>query len=114
MKAVSIFFIFLLLCAGAILSCHPAGISGKHKIDGRLAQQMEKENRADIPFIGECSRNIDDGLKSRMEQTGIIIESIIGDIFTARGTRESILKLARIPEVKKLQAPKKYHLLENK
>ncbi len=71
------------------------------KLETALQQEIrkfEKDNSlAAIQFKGKTNSSINEEMKSKLLETGISIESVIGDIFTASGSVESIKKTT-LPE----------------
>ena len=108
MKKLVIWFILLY---SLLLFCHPSPSPTVQKIDGRLMQKLDASSDTQN-FTGQCSRDINSHVRAELERTGIEIVSIIGTVFTAKGNREAILKCAKIPDVVRIQHPKKHHLLE--
>jgi hypothetical protein len=66
------------------------------KLDTALRQKISKMDGSSsnnvIQIIGKTSTEINEEMKSKLEQAGISIESIIGNIFTASANPKSIKK----------------------
>ena len=73
------------------------------KLDAPLRQRIEnaeaRNDPASIAFLGRCRRVIDSGLRTHLERSGVHVETVAGDIFTAAGAPSRIRELARDPEV---------------
>lgn len=97
--SLSFFCIIILVAAIPILivSCSSSSEYKPEKMDTPLQQkirELDKDNtNTIIQFTGKTSMPINDEMKTKLKSTGITIESIIGDIFTASGTTESIKKV---------------------
>ena len=74
-------------------------------------KKLEKEN-SDIliQFKGKTNGIINDDIKSKLKETGLIVESVIGDIFTASGNAESIKKTTHLEFVVFLESGKQMDL----
>lgn len=81
------------------------------KMDATLKQRisfLEKEEpNSFIQFTGKTNSSINDEMKTELEATGIKVESIIQDVFTAAGTAESIKKTTLLDFVIFLELAKK-------
>ena len=110
------FFLLLILSIGIpilIVSCSSSEYIPE-KMDTPLQQkihQLEKENPNEIiQFTGKTSIPISDEIKTKLQSTGIVTESIMQDIFTASGNIESIKKLTLLEFVTYLELAKKLYL----
>lgn len=84
------------------------------KLESSLHLQI-RNNESDhsntvIQFMGKASSNINEEMKSKLEVTGISVESVIGDIFTASGNAEGIKKTTLIDFVVFLELAKKMNM----
>lgn len=81
------------------------------KLESSLHQQIRNYESDHSPtaihFIGKINSDINENMKSQLEVTGITVESVIGDIFTASGSAESIKKTTLIDFVVFLELAKK-------
>ncbi len=81
------------------------------KLESSLYQEIRNyENSSPsttIQFMGKASNNINEDMKSQLGKTGISVESIVGDIFTASGNAESIKKITLLDFVVFLELAKK-------
>jgi len=108
-------FALLLFCGILIIgiSCSSSEYVSE-KMDIALQQKirdMEKNNGDEIiRFNGKTDREINDELKGKLESTGIKTESIIKDIFTASGNKESIKKLTLLDFIVYLEIAKELEL----
>lgn len=77
------------------------------KMDSPLIQkinELEKDNsHIVISFLGKTNKTIDDVMKAELVKTGIVIETITGDIFTAKGDRLQIAELSQKACIEKLE-----------
>lgn len=84
------------------------------KIDSPLHQRilfLEKEEpEALIQFMGKTSSVLNDKMKSGLESTGITIETIVRDVFTASGNIKSIKKSTLLDFVVFLEMAQKLEL----
>ena len=106
MKNLSVFIIRFLICLFAFASlggvvifitgCSSSAESSPSKMDASLNQKILSVEKEDptmlIQFTGKTNRGIDEQMKKELKSTGINIETVVGDIFTARGTSDSIKK----------------------
>jgi hypothetical protein len=74
-------------------------------------RDIEKNNGDEIiQFNGKADSEISDELKTKLEATGIKTESIIKDIFTASGDKESIKKVTLLDFIVYLEIAKELEL----
>lgn len=106
--AVTVLFVSIPLM---ILGCSSSSEYIPEKMDTPLQQrihQLEKENsNTIIQITGKTSTPINEEMKTRINSTGIITESIIQDIFTASGNVESVKQVTLIDFVVYLEIAKK-------
>lgn len=80
-----------------IVGCSSSSEYKPEKMDTPLQQkirELDKDNtNTIIQFTGKTSLPINDEMKTKLKSTGLSVESIINDIFTASGTTESIKKV---------------------
>ncbi len=102
MKTLLIFFSALLFAS----CCSQDNMIYEKKMDTPLKQKISEVTKEGsdekIQIIGKCSQAITDEMKVSLEETGMTIESIVGDIFTAMGTKDQIIKISRIDYVSQL------------
>jgi hypothetical protein len=93
------------------VSCSSSAEYIPEKMDTPLQQklrQLETENSEYvIQFNGKADKSISDEMKLEIEKTGVLTESIIGNIFTASGNTESIKKLSMLDFVVYLELAQK-------
>jgi hypothetical protein len=84
------------------------------KMDTSLNQKITYLERAApdsvIRFIGKTNNNIDDQMKTELKNTGISIETVAGDIFTANGKVENIKKVSILEFIKSLELAKRFEI----
>lgn len=89
-----------------ILSCSSNNIN-EEKMDTLLRQKVNllmKESPSErTDFIGKCNIPIDQEVRSEIENLGIEIQTIIGDIFTASGNAVQIKELTRFEYIVSLE-----------
>ena len=94
------FAVVFLIVPLMIFGCSSSSEFKAEKMDSPLQQkirQLEKESPdAAIQFTGKTNAPITDEMKTKLQSTGLKTESIIGDIFTASGTVESIKKASML------------------
>lgn len=77
------------------------------KMDIQLRQKInsveEKSPDTTINFLGKCSSTINHEMKSEIENLGIEIQTIIGEIFTASGNAVQIKELTRLEYIVSLE-----------
>ena len=99
-------YIVLLLLFSIVGGCSQALSEGENKMDSPLMQKitsLEKENQNEsFKIFGKCSEEITEKFKMTIEETGLEVESTIGDIFTASGTTDQIRKTAKLKFVTQL------------
>ena len=95
-------------------SCASSAEYDPSKMDSPLNERityLEKENPDTvIQFTGKTNSGIDDQMKIELEQTGISVETIANDIFTANGNAESIKKASALPFVVSLELVKRLEI----
>jgi hypothetical protein len=64
------------------------------KLDVQLRRELEKGNQTGVSFFIECDTEISDDLREEIEKTGIVLETITGNLSTARGKADQIKALA--------------------
>jgi len=123
MKSYSVLFrqylrglIILTFIGGTLLlnACAASAGYNKAKMDTELNQKitrLEKENPDSIiQFTGKTKGEINDQMKAQLEETGVTVETVAGDIFTANGGTESIKKVTLLEFVVYLENVKKLDL----
>lgn len=99
-------FLVILLTSLVIMSCSSTQYVFE-KMDAPLVQkinELEKLNSNKlITFLGKTNRNIDEEMKTELTKTGIVIETVTGDIFTAKGDRLQISEVSQKDWVEKLE-----------
>jgi hypothetical protein len=98
-----------------IVGCSSSSSEYKpEKMDTPLQQkirELDKDNtNTIIQFTGKTSMPINDEMTTKLKSTGLTIESIISDIFTASGTTESIKKITMYDFVVYLELAQKLNI----
>ena len=100
--------------AGVLIFLTVCSSSAKYnstKMDTSLNQKilsLEKEDpNTVIQFTGKTNVVINDQTKKELQDTGINIETVVSDIFTANGTGNSIKKVSLLDFVLYLELVKK-------
>jgi len=98
--------IFLFTISLLMLSCSSNNID-EEKMDSLLRQKvnsLHNESSSErTDFIGKCSTPIDQEVRTEIENLGIEIQTIIGDIFTASGKADQIKELTRLEYIVSLE-----------
>lgn len=107
--------LFILITASFLLNTNCSSSNYiPDKMETALQQEirkLEKENSDTlIQFKGKTNGIINEDMKSKLKETGIIVESVIGDIFTASGNAESIKKTTLLEFVVFLESAKQMDL----
>ena len=99
--------------AGVLILLTACASSAKYnssKMDTSLNQKilsLEKEDpNIIVQFTGKTNVVINDQIKKELQEMGINIESVVGDIFTANGTVSSIKKTSLLDYVVYLELVK--------
>lgn len=82
------------------------------KMDVMLRNEVQEKRREEILFSGRWNGAIDDAVKTELESSGVVLQTVAKEFFTARGRAASIVKLARIEGVVRLESGKKVRSLE--
>ncbi len=109
-----IFLSAILVLGGAsifLTACAASAEYAPEKMDSPLNQKirsLDNENsETSIQFTGKTNGVINEQMKKELQDTGIIIETVAGDIFTASGTTSSIKKVSLLDFVVYLELVKK-------
>ena len=98
-----------------ILGCSKSNYESESKMDTQLKQKLiafeSEDNSEAIKIFGKCSKAITEEMKILLEETGLQVESTIGEIFTASGTSEQIRKASSIDIVTQLSLSTRSKLL---
>lgn len=83
-----------------LFACSSSRRSVKDKFDAPMRQKLSviEKNGGDesIKFFGKCSHSIDGEMRKSLENSGVKIETVVGDIFTGAGTPGQIRRLAAL------------------
>lgn len=97
---------FLILFSIMSVTCSSPERNSDSKFDAPLRQKLASlDDKSDVKveFLGKCNAPINDEMKSQLVLTGIDIQTIINEIFTASGTPAQIKKTAEFNFVSQLQ-----------
>ena len=93
-----------------LTACSSSAKYDSTKMDTSLNQKilsLEKEDsNITIQFTGKTNVVINDQMKKELQETGINIETVVSDIFTANGTVSSIKKTSLLDYVVYLELVK--------
>ena len=93
-----------------LTACSSSAKYNSTKMDSSLNQKilsLEKEDsNITIQFTGKTNAVINDQMKKELQETGINIETVVSDIFTANGTVISIKKTSLLDYVVYLELVK--------
>lgn len=97
----------IVLCVALLWSCNSASRQIDAKLDAPLRKELSAREEGDrgepIRVIGKCQRAIDAEIRRAVEKTGVSVETVTGDIFTASGSPEQVRTLAQLEIVTHLQ-----------
>lgn len=100
-------FYLVILISLIIFGCTSMNEDYQSKFDSHLRMELSDESKQDsdeiIKFFGKCNTEISTEMRSELEATGVSIESVIKDIFTASGTRQQLIELAKLESVIRLE-----------
>jgi len=100
-------FSIVLLIIFLIMGCGAMNDDYQTKLDSHLRMELSDENKKSseeiIQFLGKCNTEITAEIRSQLYETGVSVESVIKDIFTASGTRQQIIELAKLESVIRLE-----------
>jgi starvation-inducible outer membrane lipoprotein len=99
-------FLLTILFTIYLFGCSSVNDQYKEKLDFGLKSKVNKNSSESISFFGKCNEVINDDIKTSLEKTGIQIQTISKDIFTASGSAEQIIKLAKLEVIKSLEESK--------
>ncbi|MCZ7601909.1 MAG: hypothetical protein C4543_08360 [Ignavibacteriales bacterium] len=99
--------IITLLIVLFFIGCGAMNEEYQDKLDPNLLMELSDENSQNddglIQFLGKCRTEITAEMRTELEETGVSVESVIKDIFTATGTRKQIIELAKLESVIRLE-----------
>ena len=95
------------------LACQPRPTPDiSMKMDALMRQFIQEGSRDRVHFSGQCVGMIDDAVRKRLEKSGVQLQTVVEDRFTAVGKRRPILKLARDAVILRLILSKPVRALE--
>ncbi|MBN2103019.1 hypothetical protein JW835_03160 [bacterium] len=89
------------------MACHRNTLPGTPKMNAKLRQQVQEQTEV-IYFTGECRSDITLQIRQRIENTGIQIKNVKGNIFSAKGAAGQIQQLSKLDFIVRLQASPVY------
>ena len=93
-----------------LTACSSSAKYDSTKMDTSLNQKILSLDKEDsditIQFTGKTNAVINDQMKKELQETGINIETVVSDIFTANGTVSSIKKTSLLDYVVYLELVK--------
>ena len=93
-----------------LTACSSSAKYNSTKMDTSLNQKILSLDKEDsditIQFTGKTNAVINDQMKKELQETGINIETVVSDIFTANGTVSSIKKTSLLDYVVYLELVK--------
>ena len=108
MRIRSVLFGFAVM--GMLLGCRsPESAYTVRKMDARLRSVIDEKKLKDVHFTGHCTEAISAELRARLQETGIDVQTVVGDRFTAIGSPRQIRKLVRLDFIIRLTAAKPVH-----
>ncbi len=98
----------LLILSGLILGCGSEKATlMESKLDPSLRQKLTelqaRSGAETLAIFGKCAKAIDTQMRKELSDAGATVETVTGDIFTARVPSEKIAKLSNVDFVKQLQ-----------
>lgn len=105
-------FLFVFLIVFSSCECTRNNANGvTEKLDVRLRKKVETEDQEEVSFFIECNTEISDDLREEIENTGVVLETITGNLSTARGWPNQIKALAERDFIVRLRMAKSTKLL---
>lgn len=96
-----------------LTACAASAEYSPEKMDSPLNQKirsLDENSETSIQFTGKTNDSINDQMKEELQDTGINIETVAGNIFTANGTISSIKKASLLDFVVYLELVKKLEI----
>jgi hypothetical protein len=98
----------MLIMAGIIMSCGSEKATlMESKLEPSLRQMLSSPDASKsaemLMIFGKCTKTIDAGMREQLLDAGATVETVTGDIFTARVFPEAIAKLSSLEFVRQLQ-----------
>jgi hypothetical protein len=83
-----------------LFSCSSSNKIAGNKFDPFLKQKVsdliKNDDESKITVLGKSKNEISDEMKKKIELTGVSIQTVAGEIFTAVGTAKEIINLAEL------------------
>lgn len=97
----------LIVSVTLIFSCSSSQKLSSDKFDTPLRQKLvqaeESGSEEPVQVIGKCTKPVNREMRESLTTTGITVNSVIGDIFTASGSAKQIREAAKLKFVSQLQ-----------
>ena len=98
----------LLMSFSILIACSSSSQKSiPQKFDAQLSQKIKEVEKSSsgeaIKIFAKCRENITAEMRGSIEETGVQIESVMGDIFTAAGTPAALRDLARLDFITQIQ-----------
>ncbi len=98
----------------SIINCSGSNDYSPEKMDTALQQKITNLENTDpdapVQFLGKCSTAVDAEMEAKLRSTGISVESIVKDIFTATGTVEGVKKVSALDFVVSLELARRLEI----
>ena len=96
--------ICFLLNACSFKFCNESSENKSKKYDLWMKKKLAIANEQDlISFSAICKNDLSLADRSKVEKTGVIINTLTGNIFTAKGTKEQIREMEKLECVTNIQ-----------
>lgn len=106
--------ITLIIFTMSIIGCSGSNGYSPEKMDTALKQKITSLEKTDpdtpVQFLGKCNTAVNAEMEEKLRSTGVSVESIVNDIFTATGTIEGIKKISGLDFVISLELAKRLEI----
>ena len=82
------------------------------KFDQNLHQALQDNESAELSVMVKCARPLDDDMKIEVEAGGLKVQTVAGNSFTARGSKEAIYSASKIDFIEYIQLTQQRDLLQ--
>jgi hypothetical protein len=107
-----LFLLFILV--SIITGCSSKDFVGSPKFESalniKLKKMIEQNDQTQIGVILLATGKLEKANQSKLKETGISIGSEVGNIITATGTPDAIIKAGELEFIKQIQLAKKNYL----
>lgn len=101
---------FLLIVAATLLlsGCRSgdlAAVQGKLDAPFRVRlEQLHREGRSEtLAFTGRATRPLDEAMRAELKKAGAEVQTVVGDVFTARAPSNRVPRIAALDFVAQLE-----------